>query len=213
MQNDQTRRPIGARSSGWAQATARWLTGKGLTPNQISMSGMAFAAAAGLFMLSAAQLGSLMSRVLFVLAALMILARLLANLFDGMVAVEGGKAEPTGPFWNEVPDRISDTLILTAAGGVAGQWWLGLLASVLAVMTAYIREVGHRLGQPADFSGPFAKQQRMVAVMLACGLSIFTGEGGQQFIFSAALSIVVLLTAWTAVRRSTTLLNRLEVSA
>ncbi|NRA31279.1 MAG: CDP-alcohol phosphatidyltransferase family protein [Parvularculaceae bacterium] len=206
---DQTRRPIGARSAGWAKAAARFLTNKNITPNRISALSMVFAGLAAVSLVVASWGGGLF----LLIAAVMVIARLLANMFDGMVAVEGGRGDATGPFWNEVPDRISDTLILTAAGGLAGHWWLGLLASVLAVMTAYVREVGHRLGQPADFSGPFAKQQRMAAIIGACILGFFLGGKLTPSIFTIVLGLTCALTAWTVVKRSSTVLNRLQASA
>jgi phosphatidylglycerophosphate synthase len=49
-------------------------------------------------------------------AAACIQFRLLCNLLDGMVAVEGGKGSVTGPIYNEAPDRIADVLILIGAG-------------------------------------------------------------------------------------------------
>jgi len=38
------------------------------------------------------------------------------NLLDGMVAIEGGLKTPAGELFNDVPDRISDPLILVGAG-------------------------------------------------------------------------------------------------
>lgn len=41
--------------------------------------------------------------------------RLLCNLFDGMVAIEGGKKSDVGSLYNEFPDRIADSLLIVAA--------------------------------------------------------------------------------------------------
>lgn len=46
-----------------------------------------------------------------ILAAVFIQCRLLCNLFDGMVAVEGGKSTPSGELFNDIPDRVADPLI------------------------------------------------------------------------------------------------------
>ena len=61
--------------------------------------------------------------------------RLLCNMLDGMVAVEGGKGSRTGEIYNEVPDRIADPLLLVPAGyaiglpyGVELGWMCGALA-------------------------------------------------------------------------------------
>ncbi len=106
-------------------------------------------------------------------AALFCQLRLLANMMDGMVAVEAGKGGPDGPVWNELPDRFADIFILVGAGyGVAAAWAssdarLGWAAAVAAVMTAYVREVVRAAGAPADFSGPMAKPHRMFVMTVA----------------------------------------------
>ena len=46
--------------------------------------------------------------------------RLAANMFDGMVAIETGKASPTGAIYNEIPDRVSDAAMFLGAGYAAG---------------------------------------------------------------------------------------------
>ena len=51
-----------------------------------------------------------MRGVILLLAALCIQLRLVCNLLDGMVAVEHGKGSPSGPIWNELPDRFADVL-------------------------------------------------------------------------------------------------------
>lgn len=141
-----TRRPLNSRDTGWARRTARWLSRTSLTPNRISQGSILFAALACLAFWASAHTGTTAAIVLLLLAALGCQLRLLCNLFDGMVAVEGGKSEPDGPFWNEAPDRADDLLILTGAGLATGQLALGLLGGALAIATAYIRELGRAEG-------------------------------------------------------------------
>lgn len=161
---EQTRRPIAARGA----APARWLTGRMLrttvTPNQLSLASIGFAA------LGAA--GLLLGPAWLWLAALGIQLRLLCNLLDGMVAVEGGRSSPVGALYNEVPDRVADSLLLVALGHAAGQPWLGWAAALAAALTAYIRVFGGALGLAQDFRGPMAKQHRMAVLTLACVLGL-----------------------------------------
>jgi phosphatidylglycerophosphate synthase len=95
------------------------------------------------------------------------------------VAVEHGRGGPAGPIWNELPDRVADVLLLAGAGygvqsaGIGGGAAVGWIAAVLAVLTAYVRELGRGLGQPADFSGPMAKPQRMATLTAFCAISAF----------------------------------------
>ncbi len=69
------------------------------------------------------------ARLTWLLAAALVQLRLLANMFDGMVAVETNTASPVGELFNEVPDRVSDAAILVglgyAAGGTPATWILG----------------------------------------------------------------------------------------
>ena len=44
--------------------------------------------------------------MLFLVAAVCVQLRLLANLLDGMVAVGSGQASRIGELYNEVPDRV-----------------------------------------------------------------------------------------------------------
>ncbi len=45
-------------------------------------------------------------------------ARLLCNLFDGLVAVRGRSRRARWAFWNEAPDRLADILFFTGAGSL-----------------------------------------------------------------------------------------------
>src|SRR3546814_18875601 len=95
------------------------------------------------------------------LCAIAIVLRLLCNLFDGLVAVEHARKTPTGVLYNEVPDRVADSLFLVALGYAAGMTWCGWLAALLAALTAYIRPLGRPVLAPPDFRGPLAQPNRM----------------------------------------------------
>ncbi|QNT71404.1 CDP-alcohol phosphatidyltransferase family protein [Defluviicoccus vanus] len=133
-----------------------------ITPNQISVASLAVAAVGGALIACGG------SWLAWLLAALCVQLRLLCNLLDGMVAVEGGKATATGPLFNELPDRIADSLLLVPVGYAAGAPWLGWAAALLAALTAYIRVLGGSLGLAQSFAGVMAKQRRMA--VLTAGL-------------------------------------------
>ncbi|WP_315898627.1 CDP-alcohol phosphatidyltransferase family protein [Vannielia litorea] len=206
------RRPIKARGAGWAQAAARWLAASRVTPNQISASSMVFAALAfGCFWLTRPA-GPGVAAALLIGAALFCQLRLVANLLDGMVALEGGKASPSGPFWNEAPDRVADVLILAGLGLAAGPLWLGCFAGALAVGTAYLRELGRAEGLAADFCGPMAKPQRMAAVTLGCVAgAVEAALWGSTVALQVTLWAVALGTALTAIRRAVRLVRGLSL--
>lgn len=203
MAQDSDRRPLASRDTGWARAIARRLSTSGITPNQISMASMAMAAVAGAAFYLAGAVASGPRIALLLAAALFCQLRLLCNLFDGMVAIEGGKQAADGPFWNEFPDRIADILILTGLGYGAGAPALGWAAAAFAVLTAYTRELGRNCGLPADFSGPMAKQHRMATITAAALLSLLEPLWrGQGEVLVAALWLVAAGAAVTALRRA-----------
>ena len=202
------RRPIATRERRFAQAIAHRMARAGINPNSISVSGMLFGIAAGAA-LSFADASSLSGRLLFFLGALLIQLRLLANLFDGMVAIERGVASPVGELYNEVPDRVSAPFILIGFGyAAASNPVLGYWAAVLALFTAYVRAEGRVAGAPQQFCGPMAKQHRMALVTIAAvymalaPLGWQPAWGAQEWGIPAfVLLVIVIGSAVTAVRR------------
>lgn len=212
----EDRRPLASRNTGWARLIARRAVALGLSPNAISIASMGFAgvALAALVLSAGSTVGA--AALWLLLAALACQLRLLCNLIDGMVAIEGGRASSTGAVWNELPDRVADVLILVGCGVAADAQTLGWAAAVLAVMTAYVRELGHRLTGFVDFGGVMAKPQRMATVTLACLL----GAGAHWFgvstvtaIFRVALVLVVLGALWVTLTRTRHLLSALRESS
>jgi phosphatidylglycerophosphate synthase len=211
MTSDPDRRPLASRGAGWAKALARRLSDSDITPNQISQAGIGAAAlAGGLLWLSFGTEGTLRA-VLLIAAAVFIQIRLLCNLLDGMVAVEGGKGTADGAFWNEVPDRIEDTLILVGAGLATGWAALGWAAAAMAILTAYVRALGGQLDAPTGFIGPMAKPHRMALMTGALVLACFEGMiGWGTFTIEAALWIVIIGGAITAGRRAYRIITALN---
>jgi phosphatidylglycerophosphate synthase len=213
----ENRRPIKSRESGWAQSAARSLAKAGASPNMISGASMAFAALGGALMALAGMSGAVPRGIELFLAAACIQGRLICNLLDGMVAVEFKRGSTSGAIWNELPDRVSDALFLAGAGACAYAslhpltgMTLGWVAAVLAVTTAYVRELGRGLGFPADFSGPMAKPQRMAALTATCVIAAFEPLWqGHGEIMLIGLMVIALGTALTVARRTRNLAHAL----
>jgi phosphatidylglycerophosphate synthase len=175
---DITRRPLKSRNTRWANTIAGCLARSGIRPNTISISGTVFAAGAGLCLWFAGQKPHDWHwSVLMILAICGMQLRLLCNLFDGMVAIEGGFKTKAGEIFNELPDRFSDAFIFIGAAYSLPQFeWtleLGWTAAVLAVITAYVRALGASMGAGQHFIGPMAKQQRMASMTTACLIASF----------------------------------------
>lgn len=201
MSDPSSRRPLKTRSRAWAQWLGGFLVRSGATPNGISAFGILVALAGAGAFLASAQLPAHRG-IWLAVAAACIQLRLLCNMLDGLVAVEGGLKTATGGLWNEFPDRLEDSLFLVTAGYAAGISWLGWLAALLAMFTAYVRALGGTLGLPQDFRGPMAKPHRMAALTAAALLAAAEPSwGGRNQVLPWALAVIALGAAITALRR------------
>lgn len=217
MSDLDNRRPLKSRDTGWARSGAAMLARAGVTPDAVSAGAVVFGLLGGALLAASGLLEGGARTGVLLGGALCIQLRLICNLMDGMVAVEHGRGGPLGPIWNELPDRIADAAFLVGAGygaALAGVGWgeaAGWAAAVFAVLTAYIRELGRALGQPADFGGPMAKPQRMALLTLAAVVAIFEhmwGWDGETL--SLALALIAIGAALTAAVRTGRLAARLK---
>lgn len=194
----ESRRPIASRDSGWAKLTATFLANKNVSPNFISILSIAFASLSLAAFYLASRYGVTLSYLL--IAILGIQGRLIMNLLDGMVAVEHNRKSVVGGIFNEVPDRISDTLTLFGVGLMARAMAYGMdlayLAIALSIATAYIRTLGASLGCGHHFLGPMAKQHRMALISLCCVIAFW-----YQPVFYYALIIMNVGLVITCYRR------------
>jgi phosphatidylglycerophosphate synthase len=204
-ESEINRRPIRARSSGWAKAAASFLARTSVGPNQVSAASIVFAAIGAALLASGPGVFGLIG------CAAAVQARLVCNLLDGMVAIEGGKKSPVGALYNEFPDRIADSLLIVALGYAAGwpAWgWFGALA---AALTAYVRVFGGSLGLPQDFRGPMAKQQRMAVLTFACLAGAVEQVASGTFYALRAAAVVIAVGALaTCVARTLAIAAKLE---
>jgi phosphatidylglycerophosphate synthase len=211
------RREIKSREKDWSKRIAAFLARGHVTPNTISFIGLACAFMGGAALAMSGLSEGPFRIGLLIVAIFGIQLRLLCNMLDGMVAVEHGKGGPTGPIWNELPDRLADAFLLAGAGygALPAEFILGpavgWMCAVLAVLTAYLRELGRGLGFPADFSGPLAKPQRMGALTIAVALSLFDGLYERRgWALLIGLCVIAVGTAYTAGRRTWRLAHSLR---
>ncbi|WP_432799603.1 CDP-alcohol phosphatidyltransferase family protein [Poriferisphaera sp. WC338] len=229
------RRPIATREARWSQRIAGWIAQKGVTPNLISIIGMAFGMLAGL-MFAASSKGTFGDwiiaedvtwrvRLLFLGGALFVQMRLLCNMLDGMVAVERGMSSRVGMMLNEVPDRISDIAVLVGLGYAAsGNVVIGFWAALVAVMTAYIRAMGKVAGgekEKQEFVGWMSKSRRMFWVTVLAVWMIVAPDSSQWLWGGMGLvgwflvlilmgSIGTCIRRWIRIRRRLSELDREE---
>ena len=215
METETARRPLKTRQAAWANRLALLLVKARVSPNGISVVSVFFAALAGASLYFSAKVTGVERALLLVLAVAGIQGRLVCNLLDGMVAIEGGRRTKSGEIFNDLPDRVADGLIFVCAGYAARTQHfgveLGFLGAALAIFTAYVRMLGGASGLKQSFGGPMAKQHRMAALTIACVLSIFeTRFLRAGTVFWLALIIVnigCLITIW---RRTARIAQELE---
>jgi phosphatidylglycerophosphate synthase len=192
---------LASRDRDIAHRAAAWLIARGVSANAISLTSIAWAAAAAAALVATTQADGVTARVLFLVAGGCVQLRLLANLLDGMVAVGSRTASPAGELFNEVPDRIADALILVGAGfACGGSPGLGFLAALLAIFTAYVRALGNAVGATGLFIGPMAKPHRMAAITAAC-IGEACAPGAWMALALAAIVLGAIVTASRRLRR------------
>jgi phosphatidylglycerophosphate synthase len=204
------RRPLKSRQTNWAAAAARLALASGISADGISILGILISLAG-----AAVMIGGFAAPWHFLIGAVAVQLRLLCNMLDGMVAVEGGRKSPYGPIYNELPDRIEDSVLLIGAGLTAGFWLgaaFGLFAALLAAICAYVRLLGGTLGQPQDFCGPQAKPHRMfvltVGLLATFVQRLLWGENYQVNWLLVALTVIIAGTLVTIVRRTIRIARR-----
>ena len=198
----ENRRPIKARSLTLIQRFASWLAKTSVTPNQISVLSVFFSLLVP-FSFFLFESGTWLASIV---ALLGIQLRLMCNLLDGMVAIEGAKKSVLGDIYNEFPDRIADTVILVGVALIDPAdpllLTLAVAASFLAVMTAYTRVLGAAIGTKHYFSGPMAKQHRMALLSITVILlPILQGNFSGGAIIKVVLIVICVGCVLTVIRR------------
>lgn len=205
------RRPIKTRNTAIAQRIAQWLATTAIKPDHISILSMVAAGFAGVSFYVSAQVSLFPQVILLLLAAALCQGRLLCNLFDGMLATQAGKSSAGGALWNEFPDRFADVFILVGVGCAVDAAALGWAAAAMAIMTAYVRELGTQVTGITDFSGPMAKPHRMAVMTVAALLAVVEAWWlGSVFILEVSLWIVVSGALYTSVNRLRRLFKSVE---
>lgn len=169
------RREVKTRSSSWAQKSAVFLTKKGVSPDLISIFSIVFSFGSLISFIQASE-----NKYFLILSVIFIQLRLICNLLDGMIAVEFNRKSIHGELFNEIPDRISDFLIIIGAGlfSIKLNYAMDLAwANVfLSTFVSYLRTFGAALTKKHFFLGPMAKQHRMFLLSVSSIASLWINE-------------------------------------
>jgi phosphatidylglycerophosphate synthase len=177
-----------------------------ISPNTISLLSIAAASVGAVLLLCIPRsVGALLG------AALCVQLRLLCNLLDGMVAIDGQRQSPVGALYNEIPDRIADSLLIVALGYAIHWPMIGWLGALAAAVTAYVRVLGGSLKLPQDFRGPMAKPQRMAVLTAACVIGAAEQYfWGSQWALVTAAWLIALGSMLTCVTRTVAIARQLR---
>jgi phosphatidylglycerophosphate synthase len=135
----------------------------GISPNQLSVLSLVFAAAASAFYYLSA-----FRRDMLFAAALMVLLNAIFDAADGSLARRTRKADPKGDFLDHAIDRYADMFFL---GGIifAGYapWQVGLLAVIGVFLTSYIGTQAQALQMGRYYGGMMGRADRLALIFLA----------------------------------------------
>ena len=194
---EENRRKVSSRKVPFFQNFAKKLVRLGLTPNQVSILSAVFAATGGVALAQVLNSEGFNFYFFSILGLVGIQLRLICNLIDGLMAVEGGLRTPNGELYNDLPDRFSDLFLLVGASFSIPFTWgtdLGWVTSILAILTAYVRVLGACMQMGHDFSGPAAKQHRMfiLNLVIIVGMIEHSVIGHVQYSYVVGLSVIAL---------------------
>jgi CDP-diacylglycerol--glycerol-3-phosphate 3-phosphatidyltransferase len=144
----------------------------GVTPNHVTLAGVALSAAAG------AALATFPGRrwPLLLLPAVLF-ARMALNALDGMMAREHGLRTPLGALLNELADVVADAALYLPLAWLPG---VPAAAVIVAVVLAGVSELAGvaavQVGASRRYDGPMGKSDRAflfgaLALLLGCGVA------------------------------------------
>lgn len=170
----------------------------GISPNQLSLLSLFFAAAAAtLYYISATDANLLYA------AALMVLLNALFDLADGALARRTGRADPKGDFLDHVIDRYADIFFI-AGIAFAGYtpWPVGFLASVGVLLTSYIGTQAQALSLGRYYGGIMGRADRLMIIIIATvANAIYPQAVAGQPILGWLMVAIMLSSHITAIQR------------
>ena len=143
---------------GWVAPRVRILASAGLTPNALTLLGLAASLAAAF-----CYLNWRISDALLPAAAALVLISGLLDALDGVLARAVGGASAFGGFLDSVADRYSDAVVLSAVvvAGLCDPVW-GLAAVVGSIMVSYARARAEAAGVGMASVGLAERAERML---------------------------------------------------
>ena len=147
---------------GWVAGGVRPLVSLGITPNALTILGLAAS-----FISALCYISWRTNRLFLPLAGALILLSGLIDAIDGVLARSTGRVSVFGGFLDSVSDRYSDAVVLSAIvyAGLCHPAW-GLAAIVGSLMVSYTRARAEAAGVKMAAVGFAERAERMVFLAL-----------------------------------------------
>jgi phosphatidylglycerophosphate synthase len=170
----------------------------GISPNQLSLLSLAFAALAAIFYYSSPSETNMLYG-----AAIMVLLNAVCDATDGALARRTGTADPRGDFLDHVIDRYADLFILV--GIIFAKyvpWEVGLLTVAGVFLTSYIGTQAQALQLGRDYGGVMGRADRLTLIFLATlANAVYSQEMAGLQILGWVIVITMLSSHITALQR------------
>lgn len=180
-------------------AEAKMAHSIGLTPNQVSAIGIAFATLSAL-----AYWKWHFQTLLPILAPLLLLASGFCDALDGALARLYGETTAFGGFLDSLLDRYADAVIIGGIilGGLCNPIW-GLVALTGSLMVSYARARAEAAGVKMESVGIAERAERIVIITIASFLNLAWSETlGWSVIVLAILTNLTVLQRAAYFRRA-----------
>ena len=176
----------------WITAEAKLAHSIGLTPNQVSAVGVAFA------ILSAfAYWKWQFHPFLLLVAPLLLLASGFCDALDGALARLYGEATAFGGFLDSLLDRYADAIVFCGIilGGLCDPFW-GLVALIGSLLVSYTRARAESAGVKMEAVGVAERAERLIILATASFISVVWLDA-----LSWSVIILAVLTNLTVLQR------------
>ena len=184
----------------------KWAFKLGLTPNQISGSGLLLAFLSGFsFFFSGKQARN---TNLLIVAPFLLLASGFCDLLDGSLAREYGKPSSLGGFLDSLLDRYSDVAIFAGIilGGLCDLFW-GLVVLTGSLLVSYTRSRAEGLGVNMVSVGIAERAERLIVLATVSFLDLIWSG-----ILNLGIILLAFLTTFTILQRVNYFVkNRIEI--
>jgi len=178
----------------WIAAEAKLAHSIGLTPNQVSAVGIAFA------ILSAfAYWEWRVHPFLLTAAPILLLASGFCDALDGALARLYGEATTFGGFLDSLLDRYADAIVFCGIilGGLCDPFW-GLVALIGSLLVSYARARAEVEGVRMEAVGMAERAERLIILAIASFLSVAWREA-----LSWGVIVLAVITNLTVLQRVT----------